>query len=213
LQVIMIGGFSSLCKIGIIQEILTKVSYANPSAKLTVVLNGESDFISSFEKSKSLDIDIEFFGEGCFCCGLKNELQSLLNNQMQERDPDIVLMTLSVVTDLDQVGHLMKDIIKDKMELLKIYGLDLDTSIDIIRAFPDMVDRNIIAAESVILFADGIRSAEAVNKSISLIRTIDPSLIFETQIEIQGKESTLISRNEIPKFGMSNIYNYFYNNM
>ena len=207
MQVIMIGGFSEHCKRGIVENIITKLSLVSPSSKLTIVLNGEDDFTSGDESAGSLDISIASFAEGCFCCGLGNELQALLSRDIRERGPETILMTLSVVTDLDQVTQLVKSIAGTDLELLKIYGLDLSNATAILNAFPDLVDRNLAVAESVVLVEDKGGDSSLEDHCISLIRAIDPSLSIVSREKIMGKRSIMITRADIVG-GSSSIWNF-----
>lgn len=192
----MIGGFSDRGKRGIIDGLLRNVSISNPNIDVTVFLNGEEDFISNQDYAKCLDIEVEVFTEGCFCCGLKYELQSALDNQKKERLPSFLIMTVSVITDLELVINLIKQSLGPDSDIISIYGFDVENTCELIEAFPDIVGRNLSTAGTVVL-TNNCHSLDCVeDKAVSSLRSINPDLSESHRVELMEMNLILLRTPE-----------------
>lgn len=210
LQVIVIGGFSDLCKRGMIERIVRNLSNTASSPNVIIVLNGEEDFVSNSDLSESIDVRVELFAEGCFCCGLKYELKSVLTELINKSEPDFIIMTVSVITDLELVSELMREIANNNLDLTSIYGFDLKDANDLIKAFPEMVDRNIVSSESVMLLKDDSWNDDIEERTIASIRAINPKLTACSEFYVRGKEAIVIS-NGAANSKERSIWKYIFN--
>ncbi|MFA5311811.1 MAG: hypothetical protein WC375_00665 [Methanomassiliicoccales archaeon] len=191
----MVGGFSDHLKRGLIDKMVKNLQRASSSANIIIVLNGEEDFISNPEQEGSLDVRVEQFAEGCFCCGLKYELSSVLSKLIAQRVPDLIIMTVSVITDLELVSELMREIGGDDLELVGIYSFDLKDANELIKAFPDMVNRNLISSSTVMLVDEYGQMEDIETRTISTIREINPKLVNRSNLDVQGMNVTVVSKN------------------
>lgn len=146
MRALVVGGFSRAVK-----EALVKDAISKAKGRTTVFLNGEEDFVSGSEAAADKDLSVEVFGEGCFCCVLRDVLTEALREQRERRRPDELVMTASVLADLALVEGLMRKILGDDLALEKAYGLDLENAEAILEAFPDMTARNLMAADMVLI--------------------------------------------------------------
>lgn len=201
MRVVMIGGFSDRGKRSIIDDLLRNISISNPDINVTIFLNGEEDFISCQDYVEHLDIEVEVFAEGCFCCGLKYELQSALDNQKKERLPSILIMTVSVITDLELVINLIEQNLGPDSDIISIYGFDIENTCELIEAFPDIVGRNLSTAGTVVLTnnAHVLDCVEA--KAVSSVRSINPDLSESHRVELKGLNLILLRTHENARNG------------
>ncbi len=193
MQVCVIGGFSSFAKRAIIESRLSSASEIGKGRKVTILLNGDSDFITGTRLVDDLDAQIELFDEGCFCCTLRDALTETLIEQRDGRKPSLILMSASVIADLGQVGALIKRILGEETDVLSIFSLDLESAAPIIDSFIEMVERNVKSADAVMLMDGADSSSNESRAVISRLRGMNPGLVSERIIDVRGKRSIVLA--------------------
>jgi G3E family GTPase len=199
MQVRIIGGFSSFAKRAMIEAWLSSASQA-PGMKVTVLLNGDDDFITGKGLADGLDTQVELFAEGCFCCTLRDALTEALIEQREGRKPDLVLMSSSVIADLGQVGELIRQILGEDVDFLSIFSLDLDNAKAIIGSFSEMIERNVKSADAVVLLGDGVSADIDVGTIVSKIKRMNAMLEDERAIDVQGRKGIFLGAPDIEFF-------------
>jgi G3E family GTPase len=200
MQVRVIGGFSSWAKRAMIESWLSSVSNKRLGSKVTVLLNGEEDFITGIDLVDELDVQVELFAEGCFCCVLRDVLTETLIEQREGRKPDLILMSSSVIADLGQVEGLIRQVLGEGADLLTIFSLDLENATAIIDSFSQMVEANVGSADAVILLGDGVSANIEVGPIISKLKRMNAALADERTIDVHGKRGSFLGAPDIELF-------------
>jgi G3E family GTPase len=197
MKVRVIGGFSSLAKSTMIGEWLSWASGKGPGARVTILLNGEEDFVTGTALVEDLDVQVELFAEGCFCCTLRDALTETLVAQRDERKPDLILMSASVIADLEQVGGLIRQVLGADVDMASFFGLDQENALPIIDSFQEMVRRNVRSADAVMLMRDGRATDDGARTIMARLREMNAALKDERQIDIRGKKFILMAMPDI----------------
>lgn len=202
MRICVIGGFSSFAKRGMIQSWLSLASKDKPGVKVTVLLNGDDDFITGTGLVDDLDVQVELFAEGCFCCTLRNALTETLIEERDVRRPDQLLMSASVIADLGQVEGLIRQVMGEEIDVLSIFSLDLENAAAIIDSFAEMVERNVRSADAVMLIGEGDLFENEANQVISKLKGMNATLRDKRAADVQGKRAIflVIVGSEFPWF-------------
>jgi len=190
MHALIIGGFSTLSKRALVERAMSSTFARAPDAKITVLLNGEEDFVTDgFDRDH--DVQVELFGEGCFCCTLRDSLSLSLKIQKEVRRPDLMIMLASVITDIGVVGMLIDQIIGAEMEVTKYFTMDLENAIALMDTFHEMIARNVRSSDTVFLIGDINTSFESKQKVIDRLKDMAPNL--EETISYNVKDRFIMS--------------------
>ncbi len=195
MQVCIVGGFSSFGKRAIIRSWLSAAMEKWNGTKVTILLNGEVDFIDGEGLGEDGDVQVELFDEGCFCCTLRDSLTEALIEQRDLRKPSLVLMLASVITDLGQLGELINEVLGDEASILSVFSLDEDSAVPIIDSFTAMVERNVRSADTVVLIGMSGFSIKDGRMVCSKLIEMNNELEIKEVADIGGKKSIILGLN------------------
>jgi G3E family GTPase len=175
MRTLVIGGFSGFAKRALVERSISSMMKEVADARITVLLNGEEDFVTNGSEP-GMDLYLEQFGEGCFCCTLRDPLTISLRAQKEERRPDLLLIVVSVIADMGSVNGLIDSVLGEGSDVIRYFSIDLENAIALMDSFKEMIERNIRSSDFVLLAGDGITSVDPMEGVVQRLKELSPFL-------------------------------------